>query len=414
MGNPKKSANRVVECVMSSSLRCVLPDIIVSRLQPKENLCSTRQQVHIARNVSRLSYRESADELNAEWYGRNNYIHTTVKNRAVAIGEVIKNAKREKTQEILDSNGYDPNTGLKKEGVILPKSIKGSKLPSLVGGELLKTLESCINDGRDDHEQINKAKAKQVEASAEDLCYISIDGVLTTHQKENRKKNIKTGKYINNTNIDIRADNKHYTITETDMTWAFMQLLAVLLENNLLAKHRLVFFSDGETAIKDNIDKFFNFRKDRVLVLDWFHLKKKMTEHLSMSIKGSKEERQNIARDVFRTLWAGNETETITYLQNLPEERIKNQKRFDDMIGYLQRKSLNIACYAVRAKLNLRNSSNLVEKDNDLIVAKRQKNNGTSWSWIGSGANAEICAAIRNGELDYLIEGNQPTFQMVA
>lgn len=406
----------MVEFVMCGPVMCAFPDSIVSRLQPKEKLCSIKQQIHLATNVSRLSYRESTEELNAEWYGagRNKYKHTTVKHRAIAIGEGIKEAKREKTREILDSNGFDPDTGLKKDGVILPDSITGTALPPLVGGELLEALESHINDSREEREHINAAKARQVETSTENMCCICIDGVLSTHQKENRKDNIKTGKYVNNTNIDIRADNKHYTITETDVSWAFMQLLAILLENHLLENHRLIFFSDGETSIKDNIEKFFSFRQDRTLILDWFHLKKKMNEHLSMSVKGTKEARATVAKDLFRMLWAGNETEAIKYLQNLPKEMVKNQPRFEDMIGYLQRKSLNIACYAVRAKLKLRNSSNLVEKDNDLIVAKRQKNNGTSWSWDGSGANAQINAAIRNGELDNLIEGNQPTFRLVA
>ena len=56
-------------------------------------------------------------------------------------------------------------------------------------------------------------------------------------------------------------------------------------------------------------------------------------------------------------------------------------------------------------ELGLRNSSNDVEKENDLIVAQRQKHNGMSWSTTGSGALAQITALSINGELgDWLRE----------
>ena len=45
---------------------------------------------------------------------------------------------------------------------------------------------------------------------------------------------------------------------------------------------------------------------------------------------------------------------------------------------YLERKSEHIACYAFRRKMGLRISSNRVEKANDLLVAKRQKDDGMS------------------------------------
>ncbi|MBR0283197.1 MAG: hypothetical protein IJQ81_16670, partial [Oscillibacter sp.] len=46
----------------------------------------------------------------------------------------------------------------------------------------------------------------------------------------------------------------------------------------------------------------------------------------------------------------------------------------------------------------LRNSSNRVEKENDLVVAQRQKHNGMSWSTTGSGALAQVAALSINGE----------------
>lgn len=58
--------------------------------------------------------------------------------------------------------------------------------------------------------------------------------------------------------------------------------------------------------------------------------------------------------------------------------------------GYFKKKEDAITCYALRAKLSLRNSSNPVEKANDLVVAQRKKHNGMAWSPDGSGALAAL------------------------
>ena len=59
----------------------------------------------------------------------------------------------------------------------------------------------------------------------------------------------------------------------------------------------------------------------------------------------------------------------------------------------------HIPCYALRHLLGLRNSSNRVEKANDLVVAQRQKHNGMSWSITGSIALAQIKALFLNHEM---------------
>ena len=44
------------------------------------------------------------------------------------------------------------------------------------------------------------------------------------------------------------------------------------------------------------------------------------------------------------------------------------------------------------------NSSNISEKANDLLVADKQKNNGKSWSKLGSVALASLTALVKNSE----------------
>ncbi|MDR3204436.1 MAG: hypothetical protein LBV23_06795 [Deltaproteobacteria bacterium] len=69
--------------------------------------------------------------------------------------------------------------------------------------------------------------------------------------------------------------------------------------------------------------------------------------------------------------------------------------------------------YALRKKLGLRNSSNLVEKANDVVVAKRQKNNDMSWSVEGSTSLATVTCVRANGNLKSWTENKSIPFKLI-
>ena len=153
----------------------------------------------------------------------------------------------------------------------------------------------------------------------------------------------------------------------------FKSILAFLLVNNLLSRE-LVFLTDGAQDIRSHIQSVFQFHP-YIVILDWFHLKKRCQEWLSMAIRG-KDRRNAILEKTLRYLWVGDAAGASGYLSSLDPADIRNRKWIDDLLGYFQKKGDAITCYALRAKLGLRNSSNPVEKANDLIVAQRQKHNG--------------------------------------
>ncbi|MBF0551343.1 MAG: hypothetical protein HQK60_12505 [Deltaproteobacteria bacterium] len=64
--------------------------------------------------------------------------------------------------------------------------------------------------------------------------------------------------------------------------------------------------------------------------------------------------------------------------------------------------------------MGLRNSSNIGEKANDLIVADRQKHNGMSWSDGGSLALAALTALKRNKEMMLWFEKGEVEFKFAA
>ena len=124
-----------------------------------------------------------------------------------------------------------------------------------------------------------------------------------------------------------------------------------------------------------------------------------------MSVKG-KEKRNEILQKLLRILWAGNVDEAIDFLQKTEETVVRQNNRIDELCRYIEKHREHIPPYALRAKLGLKNSSNRVEKANDIIVAQRQKHNGMSWSVTGSSGLAQISVLITNGELKSWIDSS--------
>ena len=65
-----------------------------------------------------------------------------------------------------------------------------------------------------------------------------------------------------------------------------------------------------------------------------------------------------------------------------------------------------VACHG------LRNSSNSVEKANDLLVSYRQKHNGTSWTRFVSTGLALICALVLNERVDIWVLKRKISFKL--
>ncbi len=108
--------------------------------------------------------------------------------------------------------------------------------------------------------------------------------------------------------------------------------------------------------------------------------------------------RNAVLENLSPCLWHGCVTKSIDILRNIDPADIRNQTKLTKLIDYLERNRSHIPCYAARKQLGLRNSSNVGEKANDLIVSHRQKHNGMSWSRDGSVTLATLTTLIRNQE----------------
>lgn len=327
------------------------------------------------------------------------------------IGNKISETLEGTAERILEMHGFDSGSGLVRENVTITENITGCCIPEKTASatKAVRNVIQAVNENRDEKVPFT-AEELNIESDPLECVYVSIDDIGVKHQKEQRCPGCeKAAKYVENTVVHIQCGEEVYVLTSSSVKKAMKCTLAFLIFNGLLKK-RLVFFTDGARNIKNSIKELFSFRPYTV-ILDWFHLKKKCQELLSMALKGKKE-RNNTLEKLLRILWAGDVEGAVNYLHSLPASIIKNKKWLEEQTAYLKRKKENITCYAVRAGLGLRNSSNPVEKENDILVARRQKHNGMSWSKHGSNTLAAIEMIFQNGYEDLWFRKGQISFVM--
>lgn len=370
-------------------------------LQPKERVLSLSFLDAASCVCTKASYRDAADILN-RFLGRigiNTIKLRTLSDSICRIGAEVSEELSDVTARILSMYGFDGESGLPLEDAVLSDNITAAAVShgAKPGNPEIDGIIAAMNDSREEKIPFSAAEIK-IESVPEECVYISIDDIGVKHQKDSRKEgSVRDYKYVENTVAHIQYGDESYILTGIGMRNVFKSVLAFLLVNNLLSRE-LIFLTDGAQNLRSHIQSVFQFHPYTV-ILDWFHLKKRCQEWLSMAIRG-KDRRNAVLEKVLRFLWAGDVAGASGYLSSLDPADIKNRKWLDDLLRYFGKKGDTITCYALRANLGLRNSSNSVEKANDRIVAGRQKHNGMAWSPNGSGALAALQMIYLNHQSD--------------
>ncbi len=159
----------------------------------------------------------------------------------------------------------------------------------------------------------------------------------------------------------------------------------------------LVAITDGARAIRHRLLTIFG--GGVIVILDWYHLGKKLGELISM-IAISKSEKPKHLKFLFSELWQGKTTAALEYLkfQVIP----KNRDRWQELIGYLEKHDSEIINYNLRSQAGKTIGSGRMEKGVDLTVGQRQKNKGMSWRTLGSRALSLLKVAELNGQWQQL------------
>ncbi len=117
------------------------------------------------------------------------------------------------------------------------------------------------------------------------------------------------------------------------------------------------------------------------IILDWYHLAKKVRELMSM-IAINKEEKTIHVKHLLYYLWRGMTDEALRYLKS--EVKAKNEKKLNELITYIEKHSEEIIDYGKRKESGKTIGSGRVEKGCDQVIGNRQKKKGMSWGKQGS------------------------------
>jgi hypothetical protein len=334
--------------------------------------------------------RKAAERLNRLRRETSGIIPTTLRNNVENEGISLQCQKEVLAEKVLLDNGFTVEAEYPQPEKFVRDEQKHVNL------EIVQKAANALNI-----KHFEPCDYEAPEASVN----ISIDDVCVKRQSETRPKDEteEQPKRVNNTVIHVQYNDSKSLLNAKSIPAAIKLLIGLLLNSHLLSK-QLVFFTDGARDIHSWITKLFPFANYKI-ILDWYHLSKKCREQLSMILYGSKA-RNAFLDKLLPCLWFGNVNGAIKLLNELAPKQVRNQDLLKKLIEYLQRVSDYIPNYALRKELKLRNSSNLGEKANDLLVAARQKHNGMSWSNSGSLALVAISSAYYNDEIaDYIYDG---------
>jgi hypothetical protein len=356
------------------------------------------------------SYRKTAQLINRIRYQERDgtpsrTLHEVTEREGTALLEHIT----EKSGQILSDHGFE-GTGIyrgddSKYTPLFPVFLPQSE----VDGVLSACAESCSSSVGYIENPIGYEDPRET-------VNIAVDDVNVKRQEESRipgqKRNEHKRKYAHNTIAHLSYSGTKYVLNSASTVSLVPVIMSFLLTNGLFRK-RFQFFTDGHTVLNKTIIKFFSWKKNIGIILDWYHISKKCGELLSQAMKG-RDLRNEVLNKLKPLLWYGLTDKAIEFLLEIPKKDIKSAQSLEKLIAYLERNRPYIPCYAARKELGLCNSSAVGEKANDLIVSERQKHNGMSWTKKGTTALAAITALKQNNGHKKWFEHKDIDFKMAA
>jgi hypothetical protein len=216
---------------------------------------------------------------------------------------------------------------------------------------------------------------------------------------------------VQNTVARLEHAGRGFTFSASSPHQVLGFVLAFLLSNGLVAR-RWLFFTDGQRSLQNTIAGFFAWQGAASLLLEWYPVVKKFREQLSLACTGRGIRNRHV-QALLQLLGLGLLDRAIDYLQAVPASERNNPKPIERRIGYLERNRNAMPCYALRRQLRLPNSSNPVERSNNLVTARRQKHNGMSWSKAGSHALTALNAVVLNGGVQRWVRQREIALEFV-
>jgi len=143
----------------------------------------------------------------------------------------------------------------------------------------------------------------------------------------------------------------------------------------------VVAITDGARTIRRQLAELFG--QPVPVILDWYHLDKKVGELMGMVARNKQEKAVHVAH-LLHHLWHGRTDAALTYLRG--EVQAKNPEPLAALVTYLEKHQAEIIDYGRRQRAGKPIGSGRMEKGVDQVIGVRQKHKGMSWSPTGSKA----------------------------
>lgn len=378
-------------------------------------LTSGFKELALLYGVTEDSYRHTSRRLNRLRHqsDRDGTPSRTLQAQAEREGTHLQDALDRKATQILTAAQVSEQDGT----VMVPSSSPVSQPLTMSQTRVNNAIETCQTSLKDAFD----LRSNPVPYEAPEVTVnITVDDVGVKRQKavrhsssiESAEHSAGTRKYAHTTVVHLEQMGRKYVLAGQGIAHVLRLVVAFLLSNGLKGFH-LRCFTDGYGILHDAIRRSFAWCPNLVIVLDWYHLLKKCQMQLSLACDG-RESRNAVLKEVLPLLWYGQLDRAITSIKKLETHHIKNAEALTKLVGYFERNRDHIPCYAVRKALGLRNSSQIGEKMNDLLVSDRQKHRGMSWSQSGSVSLAVLTAFKRNGEHAQWFDEGEIDFKLVV
>ncbi|HEX4946325.1 MAG TPA: UPF0236 family protein [Blastocatellia bacterium] len=159
----------------------------------------------------------------------------------------------------------------------------------------------------------------------------------------------------------------------------------------------VVAITDGAKAIRCQLATIFGHPLP--VILDWYHLEKKIWELMSAAARTKTEKEAHVSA-LLKLLWRGQTKEALHYLHTQVESR--SEKWLAALCTYLEKHEVEIIDYERRQKAGKAIGSGRMEKGVDQVIGARQKSKGMSWSPTGSKALGILKVVELNGQWNQL------------
>jgi hypothetical protein len=332
--------------------------------QFQENYISNRLKEFSAYYSNRLSYEDVAGLVERVTGSRQ---LSDQKIRQVVVNKVltVSQAARVKVEELLEDKTK-----------LFPKIQDKVDLYDGQSREILVFEEAIQVHGQKDNRQrkqlVRNKSADQDEAKDQD------------HDKAKRQKAPAISTEV--VRLEKRQGGFEYITAMIDDQGNEQVPLPEMIKSQVLQEYReeskplpMVAITDGAKKIQQ--DLLVVFGVTLVIILDWYHLGKRVRELMSM-IALTKEDKRKHLKFIFYHLWRGQVHTVVDYLKT--EVNAKNEAKLKELVTYIDKHRDEIIDYRRRKKAGKPVGSGYVEKGCDQVIGRRQKKKGMSWREVGS------------------------------